>query len=109
MEVVGGGNGVAIMGKKVWYTMKFDRRLLMPFETDGDVDNMMLDNDGHAYLYVSELGRPYIRPMQVSHEQAQVEAEVVVGEGFEMAGSRKGTLELLRNGDDGAAHSKVVR
>ena len=108
-KLLEGVMGVAIMGKKVWYTMKFDRRLLMPFETDGDVVNMMRDNDGHAYVYVSEVGRPFTLPLQVSDEQTQAEPEAVVQEGVEIAGSREGSLELVRNGDVGAAPPKLGR
>jgi len=42
----------------VWYTMKFDRRLLLSFENDGDVRSMMRGNDGHAYLYVNAMEVP---------------------------------------------------
>ena len=41
---------VVLKEVNVWYTMKFDRRLLLPFENDGDIRSMMRGNDGHAYV-----------------------------------------------------------
>jgi len=86
---------VAVMDMNVWYSMTFDRRLLTPFQRDGDVINMMQGNDGHTYLHVYEVGGPFVRPMQVSHQQAQAEAEVAMWEGLQMACSRNGSLELV--------------
>jgi len=40
--------------------MKFDRRLLLPFENDGDIRSMMRGNDGHAYVYVTAMEVPLV-------------------------------------------------
>ena len=39
-------------GRKLWYTLKFDRRVLLQFASDQDVMNMMKGNYDHAYMYV---------------------------------------------------------
>jgi len=53
LKLVENAVGVAWKEVNVWYTMKFDRRLLLPLENDGDIRSMMRGNDGHAYVYVT--------------------------------------------------------
>ena len=38
----------SIRGHHVWYTLKFDRILLMPFEEDEDIVKLARCHDGHA-------------------------------------------------------------
>ena len=72
---------VVVMDKKVWYSMKFDRRLLIPSQSDSDVVNITRGNDGHAYLYVGNVKGPCVRPVQVSHKQVHAESEVTCAQG----------------------------
>jgi len=58
LKLVEHAMGVVLKEVNVWYTMKFDRRLLLPFESDGDIRSMMRGNDGHAYLYVTAMEVP---------------------------------------------------
>jgi len=53
LKLVEHAMGVVLKEVNVWYTMKFDKRLLLPLENDGDIRSMMRGNDGHAYLYVT--------------------------------------------------------
>ena len=50
--------GESISGHKVWYSLQFDRSLLMPFVTDEDIMKLVRGNDTHAYLYVDGEGGP---------------------------------------------------
>ena len=48
--------GVSVRELKMWYTMKFDQRMMLPFQDDGNVMSMMRGNDCHGYLYVGGMG-----------------------------------------------------
>jgi len=39
--------------------MKFDPRMMVLFQDNGDVVSMMRGNDGHGYLYVGGMGGPF--------------------------------------------------
>ena len=58
LKLVEHAMGVVLKEVKVWYTIKFDRRLLLPFENDGEIRSMMRGNDGHAYLYFTAMEVP---------------------------------------------------
>jgi len=81
----------------------------MCFQSVGDDISIMQGNYGHAYLYVAEIEGPCVRPVRDSHKQVKAKCEVVVREGLQMVGSRNGSLELVQNGDGGAAPLKVIR
>ena len=42
--------GMSVRELKIWYSTKFDRRMMLPFQDDGDVVSMIRGNDGHGYL-----------------------------------------------------------
>ena len=44
--------GESVKGRRVWYSLKFDRRMLMALEKDEDVVKLVRGNDGHAYVYI---------------------------------------------------------
>ena len=50
--------GESMSGRKAWYSLQFDRRLLMPFATDEDIVKLVIGNDSHPYLYVDGEGGP---------------------------------------------------
>ena len=52
LKLVEQAMGVSVREVKMWYSMKFDRRMMVPFQDNGDVVSMMRGNDGHGYLYV---------------------------------------------------------
>ena len=62
-------------GHKVWYSLQFHMRLLMPFATDEDILKLVRGNDSHAYLYVDREGGP---------------SNVAVREGGEVVGGNGG-------------------
>ena len=49
--------GESLRGRDVWYTLKFDRRLLLLFGKDVDIVKLVRGNDGHVYLYDAGKGR----------------------------------------------------
>jgi len=51
--------GESVSGHKVWYTLKFDRTLLMPFVKEEDIVKLVRGNDGHTYLYVDRKEGPF--------------------------------------------------
>jgi len=48
----------SMSGHKVWYSLQFDRSLLMPFAINEDIMKLVRGNDTHAYLYVDGEGGP---------------------------------------------------
>jgi len=63
--------GESVGGRHVWYSMKFDRGLLMPLVKDEDVVKLVRGNDGHAYVYVAGKEGPRAGPV-VEHQEQQV-------------------------------------
>ena len=41
-------------GLKLWYTLKFDWRVLLQFASDEDVVNLMRGNDGDTYMHATD-------------------------------------------------------
>jgi len=49
--------GESMSGRNIWYSLKFDRSLLMPFAKE-DIVKLIRDNDGHACLYIARKEGP---------------------------------------------------
>ncbi|KAJ8422831.1 hypothetical protein Cgig2_022182 [Carnegiea gigantea] len=71
--------------EKLWYSLKYDRKILMAVEVDSDVEVIFKGNDEHGYIYVAGDTSPMRRP----HSRAAVcEARVRdTGEGKQIARS----------------------
>ena len=41
-----------LLEQKIWYSLKYDRQMLMELEGDMDMSMMFKGNDEHSYLYV---------------------------------------------------------
>jgi len=74
VKLLGHAMGVVLREVKVWYSRKFDTRLLVPFQNDGDNAR----NDGHAYVYVTEMEGPHTPLRQGCAQQGQFECELDV-------------------------------
>ena len=70
--------GESVRGRHVWYNLKFDRRLLMPFEKDKDVMKSVRGNDEHAYLYIAGKEGPRARPLRGSQQVAGADGGAAV-------------------------------
>ena len=81
--------------QKVWYNIKFDRRLLIQFERDADVIGIMRGNDRHAYLYFTGMVKPCAHPIGVSHHQGQGDCEADMAVGGHIQGSVNAEYEML--------------
>ena len=103
--------GMSLTGRKVWYNMKFDRRLLIPFENDGDVVSVLLGNDGHAYLYIGRMERPRAHPTIVReervHERCHCEGTIAVG--VQAAGAGNGKELLTENVNGAVVAGKLLK
>ena len=71
---------------KVWYSIKFDRRMMPPFQDDGDVVSIMRENDGHGYLYVGGMGGHCGQSVLVSERLQRVDGEANVAGVVEQRG-----------------------
>ena len=70
--------GMSVWELKIWYSMKFDRRMMLVFEDDGDIVSMMRGNDGHGYLYVGGMEGCCGRHALVCEERQRVNGEANV-------------------------------
>jgi len=55
--------GDSVRGGHMWYSLKFDRRMLMSLEKDEDVIKLVRGNDEHAYVYITGKDGPYAGPV----------------------------------------------
>ncbi|KAJ8444476.1 hypothetical protein Cgig2_024040 [Carnegiea gigantea] len=71
--------------EKLWYSLKYDREMLVTAEGDNDVQVIFKGNDEHGYMYVTGNAGPLRRP----HARAAVcESRVRdIGEGRQIARS----------------------
>jgi len=78
--------GSDISKEILWYSLKYNREMLVAAEVDSDVEVIFKGNDEHSYIYVAGNAGPVRRP----HTRAAVcEATVRdTGEGKKMARSR---------------------
>ena len=75
LKLVEHAMGIVLKEAKVWYTTKFDRRMFLPFENDGDIRSMMRGNDRHAYLYVTA-SQVHVDPARERSEPGQYDGVV---------------------------------
>ncbi|KAJ8434108.1 hypothetical protein Cgig2_005787 [Carnegiea gigantea] len=54
--------------EKLWYSLKYDREMLVAVEGDSDVKAIFKGNDEHGYMYIARNGGPVRR----AHERATV-------------------------------------
>ena len=88
----------------MWYTMKFDRRMMVPFKDNGDVVSMMRGNDGHGYLYVGGMGGQCGRRTRDNEHTERADGEAnddVVGDQRGGVG-RDNDARHVRQNDEGA-------
>ena len=55
--------GDSVRGEHMWYSLKFDRRMLASLEKDEDVVKLVRSNDGHAYVYIAGKDGPRAGPV----------------------------------------------
>ncbi|KAJ8430803.1 hypothetical protein Cgig2_005210 [Carnegiea gigantea] len=71
--------------EKLWYSLKYDREMLVAVEGDNDVQVIFKGNDEHGYMYVAGNAGPVRRPPA---RAAVCESRVRdIGEGKQIAGS----------------------
>ena len=112
LKLVEQAMGVSVREFKVWYSMKFDRKMMLPFKDDGDVVSMMRENDGHGYLYVGGMGGQCGR-RPLANEQAERPhgesnaAGVVEQRGF--VGCEDGREGVLQNNEGAGVVTECSR
>ncbi|KAJ8436084.1 hypothetical protein Cgig2_000986 [Carnegiea gigantea] len=58
MKMVKEIRGADMSEEKLWYSLKYDREMLVAVEGDNDVKIIFKGNDEHGYLYVARNGGP---------------------------------------------------
>lgn len=53
--------GSASKEEKLWYTLKFDRKIFLPLDADEAVEAMFMGNEEHAFVYMGGRGGPLLR------------------------------------------------
>lgn len=54
--------------QKLWYTLKFDRKIFLPLDTEDAVEAMFMGNEEHAFVYMGGHGGPLLRKKGVGPE-----------------------------------------
>ena len=104
LKLVEQAMGVSVREVKMWYTMKFDRRMMVPFKDNGDVVSMMRGNDGHGYLYVGGMGGQFGRRARDNEQIERADGEANDdGVGDQRGGvGRDNDARHVRQNDEGA-------
>ncbi|KAJ8450493.1 hypothetical protein Cgig2_002178 [Carnegiea gigantea] len=53
--------GSASKEEKLWYTLKFDRKIFLPLDADDAVEAMFMGNEEHAFVYMGGREGPLLR------------------------------------------------
>ena len=55
-----------LRGRRLLYSTKYDRKMLLPLQRDGDVGKLLKGNDDFGYKYIAERDVPMWKSLNVS-------------------------------------------
>ena len=55
-----------LRGRRLLYSTKYDRKMLLPLQRDGDVGKLLKGNDEFGYMYIEERDVPMWKSVNVS-------------------------------------------
>ena len=55
-----------LRGRTLWYSTKYDRKMLMQLQRDGDVGKLVKENDKFGYTYIAERDVPMWKSVHVN-------------------------------------------
>ena len=58
VKVVEGMKQEGLQGRTLWYSTKYDWRMLLPLQRGGDVGKLVKGNDEFGYMYIAERDVP---------------------------------------------------
>ena len=91
-----------LQGCSLWYSTKYDQKMLLPLQRDGDVGKLVKGNDEFGYMYITERNGQIWKSMEVSQVRENVQDSLCGGqqsggchdEEAAAFGDRGGTREL---------------
>jgi len=101
--------GVGLIEGIVWYTLKYDRTLMLPFANDDDVVNLLRGNDDHAYMYIVRTEGRRAHHAFISDQQPRGDCDAGVRAGVPMGRAASVRKELTRNGEGEVCSLKMLR
>jgi len=63
-----------LRGRRILYSTKYDRKMLLPLQRDGDVGKLVKGNDEFGYMYVEEREVPIWKSVNVSEGGGNVDS-----------------------------------
>ena len=58
VKVVEGTVEEGLRGYRLWYNTKYDRKMLLPLQRDGDMGKLMKGNEEFGYMYIAKRDVP---------------------------------------------------
>ena len=55
-----------LRGRRLLYSTKYDRKMLLPLQRDGDVGKLVKENDEFGYMYIEDRDVPIWKSVNVS-------------------------------------------
>ncbi|KAJ8435441.1 LOW QUALITY PROTEIN: hypothetical protein Cgig2_012562 [Carnegiea gigantea] len=86
--------------QKLWYSLKYDRGMIMDFEGNGDMRMFLKGNDEHGYLYIGKSDGPKRRTQNgtrtcndgVVHRKSSMKRDDMVEEGCKGVGVKRASV-----------------
>ena len=102
VKVVEGTIEEGIQGRSLWYSTKYDRKMLLPLRRDADVGKLVKGNDEFGYMYIAESNGQIWKSMELSQVGGNGEGSLCGGgesggrrdEEAAAVGDKGGTQEL---------------
>jgi len=80
VKVVEGTIQEVLQGHLLWYSTKYDWKMLLPLQRDGDVGKLVKDNDEFGYMYIVKSNGQIWKSMKVSQVRGNVQGSLCGGQ-----------------------------
>jgi len=67
VKVVEGTIQEGLQERTLWYSTKYDQKILLPLQRDEDVEKLVKGNDEYGYMYIGEKDVPIWKSMEVGN------------------------------------------
>jgi len=104
VKVVEGTIEEGLQGRSLWYSTKYDRKMLLPLRRDVDVGKLVKGNEDFGYMYIADSNGQIWKPMELSQVRGNGEGSLCGG-GESVAGRDE---EAAAFGDKGGTHELAI-
>jgi len=81
-----------VKDQKMWYNLKYDQRLMIELQSDADLRSLIWGNDAHAYLYITGVGEPHTRPVELTEQRPRRDCDGTMTAGVQLGGCLSGVV-----------------